>query len=118
MTSGHEGYTILKLQPEHMETHQHNTKENQAHYEAHKAEFDNQAKRLARWMANGSTFTTLTAMQEGIGHLPRRIKDIRDKLGLEVSADRMPGTRGAKVYYMNDAQREAAIRKFRGESVH
>jgi hypothetical protein len=77
-----------------------NNAQSQAHYDANMRKFSAQCKKVYSQMMRGESLTTADALRDGIGHLPRRIKDLRE-LGVKISDERMPD--GYKKYYMTSA---------------
>lgn len=57
-----------------------NTNDNQAHYDANKPLFNRQCEKVYRLLASGKRLTVADALvSHGIGHLPRRIADLKAK---------------------------------------
>lgn len=76
--------------------------------------FATQSRRIAKRLANGLSITGYEAMTKmGIGHLPRRILDLKER-GYEVSyvweTNLLTGSR-YKRWYMTLAQRAKAAQK-------
>lgn len=57
-----------------------NTDDNQAHYDANKPRFNRQCAKVYDLLMSGRRLTVADALvSHGIGHLPRRIADLREK---------------------------------------
>lgn len=57
-----------------------NTEDNQAHYDANKPRFNRQCAKVYDLLMSGKRLTVADALvSHGIGHLPRRIADLRAK---------------------------------------
>jgi len=78
--------------------HIENNVESQHFYEANADKFNNQCKTVYEALLRGERLTVLeSAIKYGIGHLPRRILDLKN-LGVNVLDERMKG--GYKEYFL------------------
>jgi hypothetical protein len=61
-------------------SHRENNPESQAHFEANKDKFSKQCRIVYEALLRGERLTTKIAMKDyDIGHLPRRILDLKEK---------------------------------------
>ncbi|RKS00453.1 helix-turn-helix domain-containing protein [Flavobacterium sp. 102] len=64
--------------------HKENNSESQKHFDGNIEHFSNQCKKTYTALIKGERLTTTKALLEyGIGHLPRRIKDLTDIYGVK-----------------------------------
>lgn len=80
--------------------HIENKISNQEHFERNKDKFSKQCKKVYEALLRGEKLTTTTALLNyGIGHLPRRIKDLADIWGVPIQSRFVEGK--YKEYYLN-----------------
>lgn len=73
-------------------SHIENKVSNQEHFEANKDKFSNQCKLVYEALLRGERLTTTKALiHYEIGHLPRRIKDLKDIWNVEIQAEMVHG---------------------------
>lgn len=80
--------------------HYENNSESQNNFDANIEHFSNHCKILYKALIKGVKMTSFKAMNEyGIGHLPRRIKDLTDIYGVKGIQSEYVGRH--KEYYIN-----------------
>lgn len=95
-----------------------NNAESQANLEKHKGKFNRQMQAIFDYLMTGAELDSLTAMMGlkvkqctvSIGHLPRRILDLKEK-GVRISS--VQHKNGTKTWFMTDEDR-AANQKYCG----
>jgi len=103
-----------------MRVHEYeNNKESQDHLYENRAKFSQQCLRVLELLRQGKRLTTINAPGYGILSLPRRIKDLRDKNGIDNISDQWlideEGKRTTKEWFINfkttNQQKEITYRK-------
>lgn len=75
-----------------MKSHKENNSESQEYLDSNLPKFDKQCKKLYLFLQSGKRINLKIALNElDIWDLRRRIKDLKDKFGIALKSERMPG---------------------------